>query len=132
MIFVSMRNCTFNTKLNFFEFLLSSTFQNTEKLLESHCFYFNTFIFLLLKMPINETIRRNVTNNTNTVEQTRKMEHSYDKPEIPGQTVCYKQEFVISEQFSMRYCSTWLRSLLCYIKKIVIEEFIIRVFQCKW
>ena len=58
------------------------------------------------------------------------MEHSYNKPEIPGQTVCYKQEFVISEQFNMRYCSTWLRSLLCYIKKFVIEEFVIRVFHC--
>ena len=34
---------------------------------------------------------------------------------IPVQTVCYKQEFVISEQFAMRYCSTWLRSLLRYI-----------------
>ena len=30
----------------------------------------------------------------------------------------------------MRYCSTWLRSLLCYIKKFVIEEFVIRVFHC--
>ena len=30
----------------------------------------------------------------------------------------------------MRYCSTWLRSLLCYIKKSVIEEFDIRVFHC--
>ena len=27
----------------------------------------------------------------------------------------------------MRYCSTWLRSLLCYIEKFVIEEFAIRV-----
>ena len=43
----------------------------------------------------------------------------------PDQTVCYKQGFVISEQFPMRYCSTWLRSLLCYIKK-----FVIRVFHC--
>ena len=58
------------------------------------------------------------------------VEHSYNKPEIPGQTVCYKQEFVISEQFPMRYCSTWLRSLLCYIKKFVTEEFVIRVFHC--
>ena len=58
------------------------------------------------------------------------VEHSYNKPEIPGQTVCYKQEFVISGQFSMRYCSTWLRSLLCYIKKFVIEVFVIRVFRC--
>ena len=58
------------------------------------------------------------------------VEHSYNKPEIPIQTVCYKQEFVISEQFPMRYCSTWLRSLLCYIKKFFIEEFvIIRVFH---
>ena len=57
------------------------------------------------------------------------VEYSYNKPEIPGQTVCYKQEFVISEQFPMRYCSTWLRSLLCYIKKFVIEEFVIRVFH---
>ena len=54
----------------------------------------------------------------------------YNKPEIPGQTVCYKQEFVISGQFHMRYCSTWLRSLLCYIKKFVIEEIVIRVFHC--
>ena len=45
---------------------------------------------------------------------TRTVEHSYNKPEIPGQSVCYKQEFVISGQFPMRYCSTWLRSLLCY------------------
>ena len=30
----------------------------------------------------------------------------------------------------MRYCSTWLRSLLCYIKKCVIEEFIIKVLHC--
>ena len=44
--------------------------------------------------------------------------------------LCYKQEFVISEQFPMRYCSTWLRSLLCYIKKFVIEEFVIRVLHC--
>ena len=58
------------------------------------------------------------------------VEHSYNKPGIPDQTVCYKQEFVISEQFPMRYCSTWLRSLLCYIKKFVIEEFVIRVFHC--
>ena len=58
------------------------------------------------------------------------VEHSYNKPEIPGQTVCYKQEFVISEQFPMRYCSTWLRSLLCYVKKFAIEEFVIRVFHC--
>ena len=49
---------------------------------------------------------------------------------ILGQIVCYKQEFVISEQFPMSYCSTWLRSLLCYIKKFVIEEFVIRVFHC--
>ena len=52
------------------------------------------------------------------------VEHSYNKPEIPDQTLCYKQEFVISEQFPMRYCNTWLRSLLCYIKKFVIEEFV--------
>ena len=60
------------------------------------------------------------------------VEHSYNKPEIPGQTVCYKQEFVISEQFPMRYCSTWLRSLLCYIKKFLIEEFVKRVFHCTY
>ena len=58
------------------------------------------------------------------------MEHSYNKPEIPGQTVCYKQEFVTTELFLMRYCSTWLRSLLCYVKKFVIEEFVIRVLHC--
>ena len=58
------------------------------------------------------------------------VEHSYNKPEIPGQSVCYKQEFVISGQFPMRYCSTWLRLLLCYIKKFVIEEFVIRVVSC--
>ena len=58
------------------------------------------------------------------------VEHSYNKPEIPAQTVCYKQEFVISGQFTMRCCSTWLRSLLCYIKKCVIEEFVIRVLHC--
>ena len=26
-----------------------------------------------------------------------------------------RYQFVISKQFPMRYCSTWLRSLLCYI-----------------
>ena len=30
----------------------------------------------------------------------------------------------------MRYCSIWLRSLLCYIKNFVIEEFVIRVLHC--
>ena len=60
------------------------------------------------------------------------VEHSYNKPEIPGQTVCYKQDFVTSEQFPMRYCSTWLSSLLCYIKKFVTEEFVIRVFHCTY
>ena len=50
------------------------------------------------------------------------VEYSYNKPEIPGQTVRYKQEFVISEQFPMRYCSTWLRSLLRFIKKFVIRR----------
>ena len=30
----------------------------------------------------------------------------------------------------MRYGSTWLRSLLCYIKKFVMEEFVIRVLHC--
>ena len=29
----------------------------------------------------------------------------------------------------MRYCSTWLRSLLCYIKKFLIEEFVVRVLH---
>ena len=60
------------------------------------------------------------------------VEHSYNKPEILGQTVCYDQKFVIilSDQFPIRYCSTWLRSLLCIIKKFVIEEFVIRVFHC--
>ena len=58
------------------------------------------------------------------------VEDSYNKPEIPGQSVCYKQEFVISGQFPMRYCSTWLRLLLCYIKNFVIEEFVIRVLHC--
>ena len=55
------------------------------------------------------------------------VEHSYNKPEIQCWTVCYKQEFVISEQF---YCSTWLRSLLSYIEKFVIEEFLIEVLHC--
>ena len=32
----------------------------------------------------------------------------------------------------MRYCSTWLKSLLCYIKKFVIEEFVIRVLHCTY
>ena len=32
----------------------------------------------------------------------------------------------------MSYCSTWLWSLLCYIKKFVIEEFVIRVFHCTY
>ena len=61
------------------------------------------------------------------------VEHPYNKPEIPGQTVCYirKQEFVIlPEHFLMRYCSTWLRSLLCFIEKFAIEEFDIRVLHC--
>ena len=58
------------------------------------------------------------------------MECLYNKPEIPDQTGCYKQEFVISEQFPMSYCSTWLRSLLCHIKKFVVEELVIRVFHC--
>ena len=49
---------------------------------------------------------------------------------IPGQTVYYKQEFVISKTIPIRYCSTWLRSLLCYIQNFVIEEFVIRVFHC--
>ena len=65
-----------------------------------------------------------------TCTQYSTVEHSYNKPEIPGQTVWYKQEFVISEQFPMRYCSTWLRPLLCYVKKFVIEEFVIRVLHC--
>ena len=65
----------------------------------------------------------------NTID-VHTVEHSYNKPEIPGQSVCYKQEFVISGQFPMRYCSTWLRSLLCYIKKFVIEEIVIRVLHC--
>ena len=29
-----------------------------------------------------------------------------------NQTVCYKQESVISEQFPTRYCSTWSRSII--------------------
>ena len=32
----------------------------------------------------------------------------------------------------MRYCSTWLRSLLCYIKNFEIEEFVIRVLHCRY
>ena len=32
----------------------------------------------------------------------------------------------------MRYCSTRLRSLLCYIKNFVIEEFVIRVLHCTY
>ena len=28
------------------------------------------------------------------------------------------------------YCRTWRKSLLCDIKKFVIEEFVIRVFHC--
>ena len=59
--------------------------------------------------------------------------HILNKPEIPGQTVCYKQEFVIysiSEQFPMRYCSTWLRSLLCHIKKFVIGCSTVRAYIC--
>ena len=67
-----------------------------------------------------------------TCMKKHSVEHSYNKPEISVQTVCYKQEFVISGQFPMRYCSTWLRSLLCYIKKFVIEEFVIRVFHCTY
>ena len=39
---------------------------------------------------------------------------------------------LLSEQFPMRYCSTWLKSLLCYIKKFVIEEFVIRVLHCTY
>ena len=60
------------------------------------------------------------------------VEHSYNKPEILGQSVCYQQEFVKSGQFPMRYYSTWLRSLLCYIKKFVIEEFVVRVIHCTY
>ena len=75
-------------------------------------------------------IRRYVRTYIYTVPIPCTVEHYYNEPEIPCQTVCYKQEFVISEQFPMRYCSTWLRSLLCYIKKFVIEEFVIRVFHC--
>ena len=65
-----------------------------------------------------------------TCDLEHTVEHSYNKPEIPGQSVCYKQEFVVFGQFPMRYCSTWLRSLLCYIKNFFIEEFVIRVFHC--
>ena len=32
----------------------------------------------------------------------------------------------------MRCCSTWLRSLLCYIKKFVIEEYAVRVLHCMY
>ena len=42
-----------------------------------------------------------------------------NKPEIPQQAVCHRQEPVISEQLPMMYCNTWLRSLLCDIKKFV-------------
>ena len=70
------------------------------------------------------------THTTRFVIHWYTVENSYNKPETSGQTVCYKQEFVISEQFPMRYCSTWLRSLLCYIKKFVTEEFVIRVLHC--
>ena len=69
---------------------------------------------------------------SNNIIKVYTVEHSLNKPEIPRQTVCHKQEFVLSEQFPMRYCSTWLRSLLCYIKRIVVEEFVIRVFHCMW
>ena len=48
----------------------------------------------------------------------RTVEHSYNKPEIPGQSVCYKKEFVISGQFPMRYCSTCLRSLLLLYREL--------------
>ena len=61
----------------------------------------------------------------------RTVEHSYNKPEISGQSVCYK-EFFISGEFSMRYCNTWLRSLFCYIKNFDIEEFVIRVLHCMY
>ena len=60
------------------------------------------------------------------------IQFSRNKQDILGQPVCHKQEFDISEQFPTRYCSTWLRSLLCYIKKFVIEEFFIRVFHCTY
>ena len=69
-------------------------------------------------------------NNRTYITIIGTVEHSYSKPEIPVQTLCYKQEFVISKKFPMRYCSTWLRSLLCFIRKFVIEEFVIRVFHC--
>ena len=40
--------------------------------------------------------------NNLTVLVSTTVEHSYNKPEIPGQSVCYKQECVISGQFPMR------------------------------
>ena len=52
----------------------------------------------------------------------------YNKPEISGQTVCYKQEFIISGQFPMAYCSGHCFVVSC--KNIVIEEFVIRVLHC--
>ena len=77
-------------------------------------------------------MRWDIYSHSTLIYITRTVEHSYNKPEIPGQSVCYKQEFVISGQFPMRYCSTRLRLLLCYIKKYVIEEFVIRVFHCMY
>ena len=69
-------------------------------------------------------------NHTTKSTDTYTVEHLCKKLEILVQTICYKQEFVISGQFPMRYCSTWLRSLLCYIRNFVIEELVIRVFNC--
>ena len=79
--------------------------------------------FLLFHMHVILKINIKVIANVPFIIQW----NTYNKPEIPDQTVCYKQEFVILEQFPMRYCSTWLRSLLCYIKKFIIEEFVMSV-----
>ena len=43
---------------------------------------------------------------------------------------CHKHEFVVSGQFLISYCSTWLTLLVCFIKKLVIKELVIRVMQC--
>ena len=97
----------------------------------SHHELYLLFTPMTLHTPMPWTI---IHTNRNTVQ------HSYNKPEIPGQTVSHKQEFVASGQFpkamtsAMYYsafCSTWLRPLLCYIKVFVIEEFVIRVFHCR-
>ena len=56
------------------------------------------------------------------------------KPDIPDRSNCYKQEFVIIliyRTISHEVCTVAhliMRSLLCYVKKFVIEEFFIEYY----